>query len=526
MKAAFPAAQSTGDTEPKGRAGTKSPSALSFGEELQTACDGQTVAGKAAKKTPDTSIAEERSNKVMPAKRRSRPQSPDTSSAMASVLLQLTATTCAEVPTPPAGLVEGGDGVQASDAALHSAVGRDSTSAPITSPGEGAGETLVDFLTSAVAEERAVSEDEPLVNDARGSSSPANGELVEDAAALLQANGPADADQTLASNAGHREHSTFSPEDAEQPATRDMASSTLVTNDGDADQRALRTMQFGAIEVEALNHSEPVLSADKSAVKASSHLESRGGTVRENLRTTLSSEQPLPAPHQGGTPEPANHDVMSRSLKIAFEERLSEGRAQEPDSDAAAELLSTEQTLGAGVVHTSLVSGGEGDRPIGRSASSSSGSVTGRAIDGDGVERPVLSPLQSAHLLRRIEHTEIRLGLNTEKFGTVRLKTSIEAERVGAVIDTSHPGLKAALVSEAPSLEKAISQHRLQLEVLSLDGGQLSSGSNGLGGERQERFAGPNLPRPAPLDSDRRTAVATVAAVSSSGSRYRLDVQA
>ncbi len=79
--------------------------------------------------------------------------------------------------------------------------------------------------------------------------------------------------------------------------------------------------------------------------------------------------------------------------------------------------------------------------------------------------------IQSARVLDRMGQVEMRLGLNSNKFGSIELHTSVNQDRVGANIATSHIELRAAMMAEMPSLERAIAQHQLTLDNLNMDSG-------------------------------------------------------
>src|SRR5271166_5533856 len=77
--------------------------------------------------------------------------------------------------------------------------------------------------------------------------------------------------------------------------------------------------------------------------------------------------------------------------------------------------------------------------------------------------------IQSARVLERMGQSEIRLGLNSNNFGSIELHTRVNQDRVGASIATSHTDLRAAMMAEMPSLERAMAQHQLKLDSFNLD---------------------------------------------------------
>ena len=84
--------------------------------------------------------------------------------------------------------------------------------------------------------------------------------------------------------------------------------------------------------------------------------------------------------------------------------------------------------------------------------------------------------IPSAHLLQRMGQSEMRLGLNSTRYGSIELHTSVSQDLVGASIATGHAELRAAMIAEMPSLEQAMAQHQLKLDNFYL--GPRSSAQN------------------------------------------------
>jgi flagellar hook-length control protein FliK len=94
--------------------------------------------------------------------------------------------------------------------------------------------------------------------------------------------------------------------------------------------------------------------------------------------------------------------------------------------------------------------------------------------------------IQSARVLERMGQSEMRLGLNSNNFGSIELHTRVNQDQVGASIATSHTGLRAAMIAEIPSLERAIAQHQLKLDSLNLEAraGEQNSGNGASAGNQ------------------------------------------
>ncbi len=92
----------------------------------------------------------------------------------------------------------------------------------------------------------------------------------------------------------------------------------------------------------------------------------------------------------------------------------------------------------------------------------------------DATPAPPAPALQTTQVLQRMDKAEIRIGLQSAEFGAIRLHTAVANDQVGAAVSTSHPALHDALLSEAPSLEKAMARHNLRLDsVTSTPGRQI-----------------------------------------------------
>jgi hypothetical protein len=87
--------------------------------------------------------------------------------------------------------------------------------------------------------------------------------------------------------------------------------------------------------------------------------------------------------------------------------------------------------------------------------------------------------LQSGRILERMGQSEMHVGVRTADFGTIEVHASLNQDRVGASVATTHPDLRTAMEAELPSLQQAIARHQLHLDtfdVASHGGGQ--SGGN------------------------------------------------
>lgn len=79
--------------------------------------------------------------------------------------------------------------------------------------------------------------------------------------------------------------------------------------------------------------------------------------------------------------------------------------------------------------------------------------------------------LGAAHLVTRLEHQELRFGWNSPDFGRIEVRTTVEHNRVNAVISVPDSQLRDSLQAELGSLHRALADHSLELSHFSTDSG-------------------------------------------------------
>jgi len=138
---------------------------------------------------------------------------------------------------------------------------------------------------------------------------------------------------------------------------------------------------------------------------------------------------------------------------------------------------------------------------------------------------PSTLPLHPAVVLERMDKAEIRIGLQSENFGAIRLHTSVAEDQVGASVSTSHAGLRDALVVEAASLEKAMARHSLRLDSVQVDANAGGSGFNSFGSNERQPQARPSaLPARWPASRQQTSSTVSSAVPGARQTGYRLDV--
>ena len=142
----------------------------------------------------------------------------------------------------------------------------------------------------------------------------------------------------------------------------------------------------------------------------------------------------------------------------------------------------------------------------------------------DAMPTPVPPALHTAQILQRMDKAEIHIGLQSTNFGAIRLHTTVANDQVGAAVSTSHPGLRDALLVEAPSLERAIATHSLRLDSVSVDAGSTHSNFNSFGSNERQPSRREALSATALPSVPRQQA--QLAPQGTAEGRYRLDVRA
>lgn len=462
-----------------------------------------------------------------PAKCPTHSQAQDSLLAMMASLA-VPAANSAEIPALTMDSAGTGGGVQLADAVSRVDDANDSPIA-VKPALQSNGAVHMEHLVGAFAREQTAAEDETTSEAAAGSVSTASGELTKTDVAeqQLQRSGPAAQDRPCSPQDKVTGPSSFSPESRRQSVGKDLPkpdAATLATRSSETGNSLETNVVLGNRLAPLTNFAATMSTLQGPAEKASPLLASTGGrTVGRTFRNPMGGEK-NPEQLEAEPAKPLISSLVGGLDGDSHEASASDEPPPEDDSSAPS-VPGTHSLVASATRLTSPTSSREGGSPPAHSAPLV-GSMAAHADELESVRGSVLSPLNSAQVLRRMEHAEIRIGLETEKFGPVRLHTSIKAELVGAVIDTSHPGLKAALVTEAPSLEKAMSLHRLQLQSLNFERSRLSSGSDGFGQQQQAPPHRASVPLPLAVNAERLRVASAAPGSGSSGSAYRLDVQA
>lgn len=68
-----------------------------------------------------------------------------------------------------------------------------------------------------------------------------------------------------------------------------------------------------------------------------------------------------------------------------------------------------------------------------------------------------VSAVSSAQLIQSVRHSEMRLGMQSEEFGSMSISTSLSKQVLSAQISTEHAELGRALMVHLPAMEQKLS---------------------------------------------------------------------
>jgi hypothetical protein len=111
-------------------------------------------------------------------------------------------------------------------------------------------------------------------------------------------------------------------------------------------------------------------------------------------------------------------------------------------------------------------------------------------------------PVQMAQIVSKTAQSEMRIGLNTASFGSVEVRTIVQANDVGVVIGSEKGDLHALMTNELPGIANTLQQQNLRLNQVNFHQGFTFSGNSSSGGSDSQprHFAAARTPLPAPAD--------------------------
>jgi hypothetical protein len=93
--------------------------------------------------------------------------------------------------------------------------------------------------------------------------------------------------------------------------------------------------------------------------------------------------------------------------------------------------------------------------------------------------------VSDAQLLQNTGHSEMRIAMQTDKFGAVELHTRVVGDEIGAAITVEKRDAHAALAVELPALQQALSEKQLRVDLIALLHGPLQSTTGDHGAQSQ-----------------------------------------
>jgi len=92
-----------------------------------------------------------------------------------------------------------------------------------------------------------------------------------------------------------------------------------------------------------------------------------------------------------------------------------------------------------------------------------------------------------AKLVQGINHSEFRIGMQSEEFGKIDIRTNLARNEVTARISVEHSAIAKVLAAELPALYDRLSEHRIHTAEISVQQQASAMSSNNAGGGTQQR---------------------------------------
>jgi hypothetical protein len=192
--------------------------------------------------------------------------------------------------------------------------------------------------------------------------------------------------------------------------------------------------------------------------------------------------------------------------------------------------------IGAGVRQSDVMPTGISSAPV-QVSSGGSGNETSAQVKANGHaaaspnsesetenDVPTSSPtsqLHSAKLVERLGQAELRVGVHTEQFGNVDIRTSMVRNQFSAQISVERPELGKILAAELPNLQNRLSEQRVPAANITLEN-QASGGSAGFGQGSRQSHTTQQIVVPNNLETE--PVLAAVVSPETSHATTRLDV--
>lgn len=263
------------------------------------------------------------------------------------------------------------------------------------------------------------------------------------------------------------------------------------------------------VAVASKRSDEPLVSSADSTQTGASFLSSSSSAVAPatfaraadpGQTITATDLAPTPATISGPWASPTSNSKISPADPS---EKPSKGSTDHKDSSANAPVAVTAATTpGIDAAISSAVASaspaktshlqGPDPQTIGKNR-------TGSAAVAPSVPDPPAPPgpgsVQMARMVSKAAQAEMRIGLNTQAFGSVEVRTSVHSNDVGVVIGSERGDLRSLMTNDLPGIASNLQQQNLRLNQVSFQqqGFAFASDSSSAGDSQARSF----VPQPA-----------------------------
>ena len=156
-----------------------------------------------------------------------------------------------------------------------------------------------------------------------------------------------------------------------------------------------------------------------------------------------------------------------------------EGNRNDSQQSQAVELVMAQQSTSAIQPAVQSVSSTPDNAQLaGNPGTATTADVSAASSSGGVPETGTVPVVNSAQLIQSVRHAEMRLGMQSEEFGSMSISTSMSKQSLSAQIFTDHAELGRALAVHLPAMEQKLSTaYGLQAKV-EINGGDASSATS------------------------------------------------
>lgn len=220
--------------------------------------------------------------------------------------------------------------------------------------------------------------------------------------------------------------------------------------------------------------------ADAGSAPAAAILPALGLTTNLSKTGFVSGKSALAAVQQSRTiraSSPADHDGKhkattssstgasddgdgeSSSFQVAASDSTSGNSSPSDGQKAPAADLTMAQLQGSVAAQSSSATPHNTPVPTGaeNAGDSPAANYTPVSVPGSVTETANLPAINSAQLIQSVRHSEMRLGLQSDEFGSLSISTSVGRQALSAQISTEHLELGRALAVHLPAMEQKLS---------------------------------------------------------------------